>query len=668
MADAGSITYTIDANTSSLLRAERSVDKSVKNIVGSLSRIAGGVSIGLLVNQLIKVQREFDKLNAAVLTSTGSVEKAGVAFKALERFAAETPFALEQSVTAFTKLVNFGLTPSERALRSFGDTSAALGKDLEQMIEAVADAATGEFERLKEFGIKSKNQGDTIAFTFRGMTTTVKNSAADIEEFLIKLGENNFAGAMANRMATLDGAISNMEDSWAGLLRTVSAQGPGTIINETVRTATAAIQELITLLQSGQLSGVMDTIANAWRRSFSDIGAMVSNLTTFILGEFKAIESEGRSVPELISDAFFNFPANIKAAIQIATVEIAAFVDKAKAFAKQINIDLNPFSGGVGTLEADLKQIDTVLKSTTTSILKTRDQSIKKTNEEREAVTRLRLEFDKKTKAEKEATEGTDVLAQFKVVVPEVADPLDGITESIQNATLSWEEFGDTSTDVIAGMLSGTMSATQAMQNFAGVILNNAVGALVDMGIETIKAQFLSEGLEKSKQAGIVTTAAVSKAATVASTATQVTAAGTVAAAAAPAAALTSTFSFGQAALIGGAAVLGTLALVKAGSREHGGPVSAGKSFLVGERGPEMFTPNNSGRVSSNKDTFGGGNFEQSVTIVNNTPANVSTQTSDDGKQLKILINEVANQISTNQGPIPRAMRNSTNTTFRTSR
>ena len=97
---------------------------------------------------------------------------------------------------AFTKLVNLGLTPSETALQSYGDTSAALGKDLSQMIEAVADAATGEFERLKEFGIKAKNQGDTISFTFRGVTENVKNNATEIENYLIKLGQVNFDGAM----------------------------------------------------------------------------------------------------------------------------------------------------------------------------------------------------------------------------------------------------------------------------------------------------------------------------------------------------------------------------------------------------------------------------------------------------------------------------------------
>ena len=36
------------------------------------------------------------------------------------------------------------------------------------------------------------------------------------------------------------------------------------------------------------------------------------------------------------------------------------------------------------------------------------------------------------------------------------------------------------------------------------------------------------------------------------------------------------------------------------GPREKGGPVSAGQSYLVGERGPEMFTPNAGGQITSN--------------------------------------------------------------------
>ena len=43
-------------------------------------------------------------------------------------------------------------------------------QNLDQFIEAIADATTFEFERLKEFGIKSKQIGDDVQFTFRGQT------------------------------------------------------------------------------------------------------------------------------------------------------------------------------------------------------------------------------------------------------------------------------------------------------------------------------------------------------------------------------------------------------------------------------------------------------------------------------------------------------------------
>ena len=43
--------------------------------------------------------------------------------------------------------------------------------------------------------------------------------------------------------------------------------------------------------------------------------------------------------------------------------------------------------------------------------------------------------------------------------------------------------------------------------------------------------------------------------------------------------------------------------------REMGGSVSSGQTYLVGERGPEMFTPNASGNITSNKDLGGSANI-----------------------------------------------------------
>jgi lambda family phage tail tape measure protein len=250
------------------------LDSGLGSIAGTFGKVAAPLTALLSatagLTKLVEVTREFDKINAALLTSTGSADKAAIAFQALEDFATKTPFDLQQVSQGFIKLVNMGLDPSERALNSYGNTAASMGKSLNQMIEAVADAATGEFERLKEFGVKAKSEGDKVTFTFRGVATTVGKNAAEIEQYLLKLGENNFAGAMTNRMDTLDGAMSNLGDSWDKLFRTISDNGIGSLIESGVRTATEALDAL---------SATIKDVAAAYRKLFDfDVSQAISTI------------------------------------------------------------------------------------------------------------------------------------------------------------------------------------------------------------------------------------------------------------------------------------------------------------------------------------------------------------------------------------------------------
>jgi len=63
--------------------------------------------------------------------------------------------------------------------------------------------------------------------------------------------------------------------------------------------------------------------------------------------------------------------------------------------------------------------------------------------------------------------------------------------------------------------------------------------------------------------------------------------------------------TYGGAATAGSAGSGGAAGL--AGAREFGGPVSGGKSYLVGERGPEIFSPSSSGTIIPNHRMGGGG-------------------------------------------------------------
>ena len=62
-----------------------------------------------------------------------------------------------------------------------------------------------------------------------------------------------------------------------------------------------------------------------------------------------------------------------------------------------------------------------------------------------------------------------------------------------------------------------------------------------------------------------------------------------------------------------------TLAGISGGTRASGGPVAGGSTYLVGEKGPELFTPLSSGNITPNGG-FGGGGNTINVTVTSADP------------------------------------------------
>lgn len=226
----------VDRATASLNQFQKRSNVVADKVNSQFKKLFAGIGAIALGKKLVEINREADKLEAALKTATGSSEEAARELEKLTKFAAETPFAIGQSIDAFIRLKNLGLDPSIEALRSYGNTAAATGKDLTQFIEAVAQATVGEFERLKAFGIRAKREGENVRFIFRGVTTEIRNSAEDIEKYLRDLGDIEFGGAMEERAKTLDGALSNLGDSFTILARAIGKSGVNDILNDIART------------------------------------------------------------------------------------------------------------------------------------------------------------------------------------------------------------------------------------------------------------------------------------------------------------------------------------------------------------------------------------------------------------------------------------------------
>ncbi len=165
-------------------------------------------------DQAYNTRKEFAKYEAVLRNTFQSQEKANDAMKMLQQLAADTPSSLQEWTEGYIKLVNRGLQPTSQELTNLGDLAASQGKSLDQLIEAVLDAMTGENERLKEFGIKASKEGDKTQFTFRGVTTEVRNSEDAIKDYLLSLGQlEGVAGSMAVQMNELEGIQSNLGDT-----------------------------------------------------------------------------------------------------------------------------------------------------------------------------------------------------------------------------------------------------------------------------------------------------------------------------------------------------------------------------------------------------------------------------------------------------------------------
>jgi hypothetical protein len=88
-------------------------------------------------------------------TAVKDTQKAGKLMANAVNFANKTPFETGQVVEATSVMEMYGLS-SERWLADIADMAGATNKDILQATEAMADASMGEWERLKEFGIRKE--------------------------------------------------------------------------------------------------------------------------------------------------------------------------------------------------------------------------------------------------------------------------------------------------------------------------------------------------------------------------------------------------------------------------------------------------------------------------------------------------------------------------------
>ena len=339
--------------------AERSVSGLVSTLKGLAITAGAALSVGALASSFMSANLEASKLRGQLVTATGSIQAAAAAMEVLQSFAAATPYTLAETTSAFITLKNRGLDSTIAAMTSYGNTSAALGKSIGDMAAAVADAVNGDFARAEEaFSVNAKQTGDQVAMTFRGITTTIGNNAQEIQQYLIGIGQTEFAGSLERQGQTLGGVASTLGDSWAQLMVTIGDTGATSAMGVAITELTGFLDGLTGSIQGtssessvfmSALSGLNDVIVSTYGELKS--GAW-SDTTTAIMATAGAI---GGAIGLMTS---------LSAAVGIATGVWGAFT--AVLMANPITLAIAGIGALAGVLYALQDQTIQVGNTTTT--------------------------------------------------------------------------------------------------------------------------------------------------------------------------------------------------------------------------------------------------------------------------------------------------------------
>lgn len=215
----------VDRSGKAAGRAESVFDSLGRKVVGVVGAYAGFRTLQSTARYVFNTNVEFQKLEATLGTVTGSIENGQAAFGLITDFAKTTPFEVANLTQAFIALRVRGFEPSKDELKGLGNFASAFVADITDLSDAVVSATAGMSKPLKRFGIDAAVEGKQISLTFQGVTRTVENTAENVSRFLAEMGNTKFADAMADRMKTLDGAISNLKDTASVLAKEIGDAG-----------------------------------------------------------------------------------------------------------------------------------------------------------------------------------------------------------------------------------------------------------------------------------------------------------------------------------------------------------------------------------------------------------------------------------------------------------
>lgn len=184
----------------------------------SVGLIAIGAGLASIALGAVQVAARFEQLQGKLETFKGSAAAAGESLNFAKKFAATSPFDVEQIVSATATLESYK-QKSETVLPRVAALAAGVSKDIGDTSLVVAKALTGStegFESLRnEYGITTVELEKNGAAVKDHSELLLKGEANALKarEALLKIIDTRFGNAIERQANTFNGALSNVGDS-----------------------------------------------------------------------------------------------------------------------------------------------------------------------------------------------------------------------------------------------------------------------------------------------------------------------------------------------------------------------------------------------------------------------------------------------------------------------
>jgi len=639
--------------------------QSVLNLKNALLALGTGVA----VRSIIQTTARFQDLRTALTSVTGSAESGAEAFSFISRFATKTQFGVDDLTETFIKLKSAGITPTESLLTTFTDTAAVTTDQLGSLT-----AITDLFARSVSggLGLEDLNRlADRGAPVFKILEEQLGLTRLQVSEFgktaegaekirkaLVKGLNESFGGATAERVNNLSTQISNFGIAMTNA-QDILGQGLAPAFGDITVRLTDFInnnEELIKSVGVNLGTALNDAIDlfNLARQNIEETSLVIIALVSAFnpvagvilialtaVNQFRNGLEKTLGVPLRLADVFKGTFEFIKATVRNS---LANLIEGLKEFVNNAVrlINFLPFTDVALPFEIAEEQIDNSTKSLSDFILaqiETREQaeklakffkqlenqlqnqtSLGGTGEEQSKQIELKFGKDIKALQDKFRTEEeiifdnqtkqlkvlVDFLKQEGTITKEQLEIIKDLKVKIQEETN--QKLKDLEAERLKDIQKNFDKQLQLLKErkFAELELQNLTQEQVKDLTRAGGRELLEELSKRNKVAFAINKALAIKDAVV-STAQGITKALSL-----------GPFGIPLAGIIGalGAAQIATIASQQYQGRALGGKVQEGRNFLVGEQGPEMFVPNQSGTIVANKDL--GRSTNVNITIMAN--------------------------------------------------